>query len=181
MKTILAVDPSLSNLGYAIITHDEESNMITTVTTGMIHANQYAAHVINKEVFTRHTKRLVALNIIKKEIEKLIVKHEVDVIAIEDAFFNPRFPNALVALVQVTHTVVWVAFKKYDIQSYRVPTKIAKKCVTGTGGSGKTSVEEGIYKLDDLIMSDELLMTEHIADAVAVGYALIKKDYKVQK
>ena len=177
MKTILAVDPAVSHLGWAILT-DHEDGTVSVVDTGMIEASKYASRAINREACERHSKRMISLNIISVEIDKLIIKYNPFCIAIEDAF-AARFIHALIALVQVITTISWLGFNTYGLVSYRVPTKIAKKEVTGSGGKGKLAVEECIF--NKMNIPEDLLITEHIADAIAVGYALIKKDYKIQK
>lgn len=178
MKTILAIDPGLSTLGWSLMT---DGIIISVEDTGMIMATKEISRVAYRDVTDEHGKRLIALKHINDNIDSLLTNNDIHCVVIEDAFYNPRFPNAYGALVQVIHAITWVSYHKHKLKTILVPTRLAKQEVTGSGGSGKLSVEDGIYKLDDLIIKKDVLMNEHIADAIAVGYTLIKKDYKIIK
>ena len=174
---ILTFDPGLTTLGWAYLT--AEDDVVTVVETGTILATKHTSRVKYRTRNELYGKRLISLEYINNAVEELILSKDVDIIAIEAAFFNPKRPNAYHALVQVIHTISWVAYHSHKLKTYEVPTKIAKMHIS-SGDSKKVDISKGIHLQEDLIITRGLILNEHIADAIAVGYGLIKNNFNVE-
>ena len=177
MNNILAFDPGLSTLGWAYLTI--KKGKVVVLETGMILATKHTSRVLYRERNELYGKRLISLEYIHDAIDDLIKHRQVDVVAVEDAFFNPFRPNAYSALIQVIHTIMWVSYKLHDLKTFTVPTKIAKMHVK-SGASGKVDIAKGIHKQKDLVITRGVDLNEHIADAIAVGYGLVKNNFHIE-
>ena len=110
-----------------------------------------------------------------------------DIIVSEDAFFNPRRPGAYEALIQWILTVAFVLRDEYQKPLYRIPPRIVKKYISGTGLSNKEEVKAGIQTRTDVVLPeglDPLTLVEHEGDAIAIGYTqwrLMQPDQGVKK
>lgn len=178
-ETILAIDPGLSSLGWAVL--ETHAKKIKVTHTGVIKANKHASRVKYRELTQLHGQRLISLEYLNDHVDDLIREYNVTSVAIEDAFMNIKFPNAYSALVQVIHTISWLAYNTHKIRTFVVPTKVAKLSLAGSGSSGKINVLESIHTQDDLVVNKSLEIDEHIADAIAVGYAIIKHNFILPK
>lgn len=118
-------------------------------------------------------RRIITLALLREMIRELMNRFAPDIVASEDAFFNPRRPGAYEALIQWILTVSFVLRDEYQRPLYRIPPKLVKKFISGVGTSDKEGVKKAILQHKDIkIPSDihvEELM-EHEGDAIAIGY-----------
>lgn len=174
---ILSIDPGLSELGWCYLV--EEGGTVVVKETGLVLATKHTSRVAYRDHNELYGKRLMSLDFIHDAVNKLITDRDVDVVATEAAFFNPKRPNAYRALIQVIHVISWVAYKEHKLRTYEVPTKIAKMHIS-SGESKKIDISKGIHLQEDLVITQGLFLNEHIADAIAVGYGLIKNNFNVE-
>jgi Holliday junction resolvasome RuvABC endonuclease subunit len=66
-------------------------------------------------------------------------------------------------------------YNKFQLMLYRIPTKVAKQAIFGAGDASKENVMEAVRNRSDIIFKQPkqaLNLTEHEADAIAVGVAM---------
>lgn len=174
---ILAIDPGLTNTGWALMECDPSCGALVITRTGEFHPGPTAEHADYRESVNNFTKRTISLKLLRERMNSILIETQPDHVVAEGIFFNPMRPQAHEALA-MWHCVVRLACldvlnKKLDV----VPTKIAKKELTGSGGNGKLTVQQSIIMNDDITFKNaslERTMSEHVADAIAVGYAFMK-------
>lgn len=180
---ILAFDPGLTTAGWSYNDYDP--------TTGLFTINKhdtFSAAKLNKDYkanIEKYGKRLISLTHLENITRDLITKINPDYIVTEDAFFNRLRPNAYGALLLWINTLERVLFNDFNKVLYKIPTRSAKLCITGTGGSGKTSVKDAIFTCNDIqfkpkrngAIADHTCMSSHEADSIAVGYFFAKNIY----
>ncbi len=141
----MGIDPGLNNVGWAIL-KDEE----TLVDYGCIENKK--GEVSEK------------LGVIYKEIEKLVKKYKVKVMAIEDLFFAKNKRSALkvaeaMGVIKVAGVNNGVKVKEYT------PLQV-KMAVVGYGRADKDQVLSMVQQILDI---EEVIEPDHAADAVAVA------------
>jgi len=142
---IMGIDPGLNNVGWAIL-KDED----TLVEYGCIE---------NKvgEVFEK-------LGVIYEEIERLIRKHNVKTLAIEDLFFAKNKKSAL--KVAEAMGAIKVAGVNNGVQVKEYTPLQVKMAVVGYGRADKEQVLSMVSRILDI---EEKIRPDHAADAVAVA------------
>ena len=173
---ILAIDPGLTFMGWAVLKDD---GMIEVVKTGMVLSSKHVSRVKYRDSVDNYGKRTVSLDFMMNAITELIRENSIDILAIEGSFYNARTPSVYGSMMQILGVIMLTTYKEFKLRVWVVPTKIAKKWIAGDGGSSKMSVKDAIMYKDDINIPDDIELTEHILDAIAVGYALIKNDYKI--
>jgi Holliday junction resolvasome RuvABC endonuclease subunit len=181
---VLAIDPGLTNTGWALMECDVISGIITVVDIGDLHPGPAADKAEHKQEVEKFSKRTMTLKLLRNGLTDLMSRIKPDYVAVEDIFFNPQRPMAHAALAMwhcVTRLVCYDVIGK-NMES--IPTKIAKQELTGSGGNGKISVQKCIMLADDIKFKPPTLesrLTEHCADAIAVGYAFAKRNREIIK
>lgn len=190
LTRIAAFDPALSVCGWAImdlILVDQKTNKIKIVVTshGTIKAAMKANRVAYREDTNKYGKTIISLSLLRDSVAILVRNNKPKHIAIEDAFFNPKRPNAFASLIQCIVTIAIACKDKFSIPTYRVPTRTAKQTLTGSGGFNKVDVHTAVLN-SDIIEFKELTknnkqpqLTPHESDAIAVGYHFLLKIYPV--
>ena len=177
---ILAFDPGLTVAGWS---HNEFDS--TTGKFTVIKHDTFSAAKLNKtfkEDVDKYGKRLISLQHLEDITIDLVTRINPDYIATEDAFFNRFRPGAYGPLLLWIHTLEKVLFKNFGKVLYKVPTRSAKLCITGTGGSGKVTVKDAIFSHNDIgfkmrkssNINDHKNMSSHESDSIAVGYFFVK-------
>ena len=177
---VLAIDPGLTNTGWALIEHDISTGVSTVTKMDEFHPGPTADKATYREETERFSKRTISLKLLRESLNAVLLDTQPDYIAVEDIFFNPTRPMAHAALA-MWHCVTRMACldmvnKPMEI----IQTKIAKQEITGSGGNGKISVQQSILSCKDIKFKHKALevsMTEHQADAIAVGYAFIRRNH----
>lgn len=172
-QTILALDPGLSKMGWALL--ELKKKKINVLKVGTIETKKVTTRVAYKRLNQKYGNRIITLLKLEKNLFKIMQEYQPDHFAIEDAFFNSRFASAFSALVQVMLVTTRLVFKLFHKTVHKIPTKSAKKALCGHGGDSKAPIKKAIQKNKNIklnITVDEL--TEHEADAIAVGYGFIQ-------
>ena len=176
---VLAIDPGLTNTGWVMMEHDLDSRITVLTKFGSFHPGPAAEKAEHKEELEKFSKRTISLKLLWENLRSILLAEQPDYIAVEDIFFNPQRPTAHAALAMyhgITRMVCMDVLRK-PIEI--IQTKIAKQEMTGSGGNGKLSVQQGILTHKDIKFKNkqvESQMDEHCADAVAVGYAFIVRN-----
>ena len=173
---ILGIDPGINHTGWSIGSFDPVSNTIAVPIYGEIQAHNIAKKEARREFKTYGS--LVSLNFYKREFDLLIDHYKPDFVASEDAFYNPRCPNAFLSLKLCIHTIQRLLFERM-MRLYLIAPTVAKQAVWGKGTANKLAIQESIQNLPDLKIRDTKQhpiteMQEHEADSIAIMYAFVK-------
>jgi Holliday junction resolvasome RuvABC endonuclease subunit len=175
---ILAIDPGLTNTGWTLLEYDPSSGDVVVAKIGEFHPGPTADRAEYREETEKFSKRTISLTLLRQMLIKIMEAETPDYVAVEDIFFNPQRPMAHAALA-MWHCVTRMTC--YDVLNKPmevIQTKIAKQEITGNGGNGKLSVQQSILSCPSIKFKNktvEMLMDEHSADAIAVGYAFAKR------
>jgi Holliday junction resolvasome RuvABC endonuclease subunit len=171
---ILAFDPSLTNTGWSLLEGNVNDGDLTVLKIGEIRPGPTADKAIYREEVEKYGKRTISLDVLRKEITKLLLELRPDFVAAEDIYINMHRPMAYGALA------MWVIICKVTCRDVAglpvtlIPTKICKQATSGYGGNGKASIQAAIVSHKHITFKnkdDKFEMSEHQADSIAVGVA----------
>ena len=173
---ILSIDPGIHHTGWSISSTDATLQKLTVSTWGEIQASDIAKREFKSDV--KLYGSLISLFCYEAEIQSLMEKYTPDFVVSEDAFYNPRMPNAFLSLKLCINAIQRILFKHHR-KLYTIPPTVAKQAVYGKGTANKSAVQESIQILDDLVIKTTKAhpissMVEHEADSIAIGYAFFK-------
>ena len=172
---VLGIDPGLTNTGYNITAYDPVERKSIVVARGIINATTIAK---KRRQEYKDFGNIISLFVYEKEIQELMDEYKPDYVACEDAFYNPRTPNAFLSLKLCITSIRRVLYSLYNKQLYLISPCSAKLAVYGKGGANKEAVQESILHLDNLHIKNTKQnpinkMVEHEADSIAISYAFI--------
>jgi Holliday junction resolvasome RuvABC endonuclease subunit len=176
---ILCLDPGLGVSGYAAI--DIRSDQILSIHRfGEILPNRVAESAAKRDEVNIYGKRIIALTTLQDKVRDLMLEFVPDYIACEAAFYNPKRPNAYVALVQWINTVELLLYREFNKTIYMVPTRSAKQCIFNNGNATKINIQEAILSTQEITFKQKQQinsLSEHSSDAIAVGFFFWKQIY----
>ena len=178
---ILCIDPAQSITGWAILDlyppdKKTKTPKIAVHATGLIKSSQEANKVVHGDEVNRYTKTVVTLDMLTHSMRKIIEKYKPDYAAIEDAFYHPKRPSAYASLLQCICAIGMMCKEHFDLPLTRIPTRLAKKCLFGSGAAVKKDIITAVKEIPVITFKHEDTKTnlvEHEADSVAVGYCYI--------
>jgi crossover junction endodeoxyribonuclease RuvC len=147
---ILGIDPGLANLGWAVV-DTVDGNEYQLIECGCVTSKK-----------TEDAGR--RLNGIYKELEKIIKKHKVKVMAIETLFFAKNVRSAMQVAEVIGVIKVCGEKNKLKVNGY-TPLQV-KMSLVGYGRADKEQVETMVRTLLGL---EEEISPSHASDAVAVA------------
>ncbi len=148
--TILGIDPGVADTGFGIIVRDKQGNL---------RCKTYGS--IKTKAKTEMTERL---NIINKELNKIIKKNKPDLIAVEQLFFCNNVKTALI--VGQARGVVLLTAKQNNVPIVEFTPLQVKQAVSSYGKASKLQVQK-MVKL--LLKLDNLPKPDDAADALATA------------
>lgn len=175
---VLCYDPSFSNTGWAILDIKPSTGKVVVHRFGVLKPGQQADRVAHRDDVTTYGKRAISMKLLKECVHKLQEEFKPDYVSVEDAFFNPKRPNAYASLLFWICSVTIIYHENYQKPIYRIPTRTIKQRLTGSGGKGKGSVKDAIIKSEEIVFKQKKqaeIATDHEFDAIAVGYYFIKE------
>ena len=173
---ILSFDPGLTKAGWSFSEYDTTSRIYTVIKFGTITPNTTAAKALNRDAVNIFGKRVIALRILREAVDLLVKQYKPDFIATEDAFYNPRTPNAYGSLLTWIVTVENFMYSEFKMPIYRIAPKLAKHNISGDGTSGKLSVQDAVVNHSNIKFRANLPvldMCEHEADSIAIGWSFV--------
>lgn len=174
---ILAIDPALSVMGWAILQYNPKNpERIEVNHAGIYKPSQVIHRVAYNDYVRAYGFRNMCLLELRKNVKELLITYTPEYVVLEDVFFSFGTPSAFMPLAQAI-TVIDSLLLRHSLLGHRVSTKQAKKFTAGSGASLKDGVESGLHLLADLKIKDGLLISNkgaHATDAIAVGYTFIK-------
>ena len=152
MALILGVDPGLTRCGFGVV----ESGL-KAVNFGLF---QSAAG-------TDPSNRV---GTIAEELEKLVVEHKPDLIALERVFAQANL-RSVMGVAQISGALMAIAHRHSIPLQFFTPSEV-KLAVTGHGRAGKDQVAQMVTRL---LLLEEIPKPADVADALAVAVCAHKR------
>ena len=172
---IIGIDPGINNCGVAMCTYNTDTQILTVNDFLTIQASILARKQNSKE--SRIYGNVLPLILLETEIEKIFNTWSPEYIACEDAFYNPRTPNAFISLKNCITSIKRVLYTHKKIL-YLIAPKLSKMTVV-KATANKEDMINAIQKLSDLTIDKSTdNIVEHEADAIGIAYTFIKQIYK---
>ncbi len=165
---ILGIDPG-TNTGICIMEITEHLEIIK-IDTFTLNLNNYILDTLSN--FEKEADRLIAL---EEGLKEILEKYNPDLIGMENAFFNKKFPLSGLKLSSFLG-VIMMTVRKHGKQTkiYKLQPKYIKSVVS-TGNAYKDDMLEAVR--DNIELGKHLDLdkeTEHSIDAVAIAYSVMK-------
>ena len=146
----LGIDPGTETTGYAIV--DEDAN-------GILHLIDYGViktHKLNSPE--------IRLQIIFKELSRIISLHRPETGAVEKLFFQKNVTNAIA--VGQARGVILLAMVEAGMEILEYSPQAVKQAVTGYGAAEKKQVQIMVKTMLDM---EQLPKPDDAADAIAIA------------
>ncbi|MBT4722886.1 crossover junction endodeoxyribonuclease RuvC [Candidatus Falkowbacteria bacterium] len=148
-KVILGIDPGYGRTGYGVI--ESEGSKLTSIDYGVIETS-------SGDEFLQRLKDL------HKELQKIIKKHNPDLIAVEDLFF---YNNAKTAIkVGQARGVILLTAVNANIQVHELTPLQVKQGICGYGQADKLQVQKMVKTVLNL---KTIPKPDDAADALAIA------------
>lgn len=175
---ILSFDPGTTCLGWAVSQYQFDNDKFQVIKFGNVRPSDNAKK--SKEDCNIFTRQLVSLFLIESVVRELVETYNPQYVVSEDAFYNPRRGvHPYVALKLCINTIARIIMD-YRLGLFKIAPCSIKSVVAGAGHADKFTIQDAIlnnpnitFKAAKQIAFDK--MVEHEADAIAVGYAFVKK------
>lgn len=172
---LMGIDPGINNCGVSIGKYYPKTDNLRVVMRTTIHANA-EAHKANKKDSKLYGSTY-SLLVLERLFTDILDVWQPRYVACEDAFYNPRTPNAYASLKSCILSFKRVLYYRQK-NLYLIAPKQAK-AVVYEGTANKEAVQSAIQKLPDLILKGTKEhplseMVEHEADSIAIMYTFKK-------
>lgn len=148
-KIILGIDPGIADTGYGVI--KEEGSCLSCLTYGSIKTSP------KDDLITR-------LDILNRELDKIIKKYKPDLASVEELFFNKNVRTALI--VGQARGVALLTLKQNNLQIVEFTPSQVKQAVSAYGQASKKQVQKMVKLILNL---KELPYPDDAADALAIA------------
>jgi len=175
---VLSFDPGLTKAGWSVNDYDPSTQTMHVVKYGFLTPKPEAAKVINRTEVEIFGLRVISLALLRRYIRELVTEYKPDYTATEDAFYCSRMPAAYGSLIQWIVSVENLLHDEFRLTMMRIAPKDVKHSISGSGNSGKLSVQQAILSNSNIqfrAKTDLLQMCEHEGDAIAVGWTFCTK------
>lgn len=182
IKSVLAVDPGLSCMGWAFGYINLNTGYLTILEHGVIHPDKLSRK--DKTVYGLFEDRVLRIHVVRREYSKLVNKFNADYHASESAFFHPRSPQAFAALSICIYTLVGVLYNRFragvisleQATLHRYAPRQIKRVTSSDGTSNKDKMQFSIMNNKNIkfLKEPEKPLTEHEADAIGCAYTFGK-------
>jgi len=148
-KIILGIDPGIADTGYGVI--KEEGSRLSCLVYGSIKTSS------KDDLITR-------LDILHRELTKIIKKYKPDLASVEELFFNKNVRTALI--VGQARGVVLLTLKQNKLPIIEFTPSQVKQAVSSYGQASKKQVQKMVKLILNL---KELPYPDDAADALAMA------------
>lgn len=146
---VLAIDPGYDRVGVAILDKNNNEEIL-----------HYSKCIETKKTDDLNERIFIA----GLEVERLIIEHKPNCVAIETLFFNKNIKTAI-GVAQARGVIIYLA-KKHNCLVFEYGPQEIKVAITGYGKSDKKAVIDMVKRLVKNV-PDNALDDEY--DAIAVG------------
>ena len=170
--TIIGIDPGTSFLGVCEMTINLETLLIVNIKAYTLNAAKLYTFV-NESMIERLGERAWRIYCLQRRLFSIFQQIKVSSIAYEHPFYNPKRPQAFMALLEAKAAIM-NACQLHDSTMLPIPIDPSsiKNSVGAKGNVGKDPIREAILKLypkDSLVLPQGDL-DEHSCDAIAVAH-----------
>ena len=166
---LIGIDPGIHNCGVALCEYDNQKLIVKDFFT--IHATDLAKKANRRD--SNFYGSIFSLFLLENEFTTIFTNFQPDYVASEDAFYNPRTPNAYASLKGCILSIKRVLYN-FGLKLNLIAPKLAKMTVV-KATANKLDMMEAITKLPDLIIEKDIAdIVEHEADAIGIAYTLYK-------
>jgi crossover junction endodeoxyribonuclease RuvC len=148
-KIILGIDPGIADTGYGVI--KEEGSRLSCLVYGSIKTSS------KDDLITR-------LDILHRELTKIIKKYKPDLASVEELFFNKNVRTALI--VGQARGVVLLTLKQNKLPIIEFTPSQVKQAVSAYGQASKKQVQKMVKLILNL---KEIPYPDDAADALAMA------------
>lgn len=162
---IVGIDPG-GNTGISIIGLHPMTLNIESIDTRVFVLDSYGID----------TDMIYRLQTIDKLMRWLIETYQPNMIGMESAFLNQRYPKAIITLSSYT-TMLEYCINKYSIYTelIKYPPKYIKKVIC-SGGANKQDMLTGVSSIKEITNKIDITkLSEHEIDATAIAYTVIQE------
>ena len=168
---LIGIDPGIHNCGVAICEYDPDNQKLIVKDFFTIHASELARKFNKKDSIAYGS--IFSLFLLEKEFNDIFSEYQPDYIGSEDAFYNPRTPNAFISLKSCINSIKRVLYT-YRKKLNLIAPKLAKATVI-KATANKNDMMSAITKLPDLVIEKDVTdIVEHESDAIGIAYTLYK-------
>lgn len=168
---IIGIDPGIHNCGVALGEFNTDTNHLVIKDFFTIHASELARKANKKDSNTYGS--IFSLFLLEQEFTTIFTNFTPDYVASEDAFYNPRTPNAYASLKGCILSIKRVLYN-FRLKLNLIAPKLAKMTVI-KATANKNDMMTAITKLSDLTIEKDITnIVEHEADAIGIAYTLVK-------
>ena len=168
---IIGIDPGIHNCGVALGEFNTDTNHLVIKDFFTIHASELARKANKKDSNTYGS--IFSLFLLEQEFTTIFTNFTPDYVASEDAFYNPRTPNAYASLKGCILSIKRVLYN-FRLKLNLIAPKLAKMTVV-KATADKNDMMAAITKLSDLTIEKDITnIVEHEADAIGIAYTLVK-------
>lgn len=168
---IIGIDPGIHNCGVALGEFNTDTNHLVIKDFFTIHASELARKANKKDSNTYGS--IFSLFLLEQEFTTIFTNFTPDYVASEDAFYNPRTPNAYASLKGCILSIKRVLYN-FRLKLNLIAPKLAKMTVI-KATANKNDMMAAITKLSDLTIEKDITnIVEHEADAIGIAYTLVK-------
>lgn len=170
--TIIGIDPGTTFLGVCEMSINLETTAIEKIKAYTFNAAKLYAFV-NDSMVERIGERAWRINCLQRRLLSLFQQTKASGVVYEHPFYNPRRPQAFMALLEVKAAIM-NACQLYDQDI--IPTPIdpssIKNSVGAKGNVGKDPIREAVLKLypKETLELPQGDLDEHSCDAIAVAH-----------
>lgn len=175
---VLAFDPGINFMGWALLEYRCSTGAITVLKYGTLNGTSLTRKL--KELLQLYTKSFVTLEAYEMVIEDMIREMKPDEVVSEDAFFH-KFPQTYGSLLLIIHTIRRMTRKTLNKAVHIVAPMETKKVITGKGNRvEKQDMRDGVLNRThvNLLEVDSFPLEkadEHAIDAIGHGTTFIVK------
>ncbi len=154
---VLAIDPGYDRVGVAILDKNNNEEIL-----------HYSKCIETKKTDDLNERIFIA----GLEVERLIIEHKPNCVAIETLFFNKNIKTAI-GVAQARGVMIYLA-KKHNCSVFEYGPQEIKVAITGYGKSDKKAVIDMVKRLVKNV-PDNALDDEY--DAIAVGVTCLAHNH----
>lgn len=181
---ILSFDPGLSISGWAVLDYHRDTGIMQVTKIGLLTPNKLVSRVNMRDDVEKYGNRIVALTALREMVLNLCEEFKPDYYVVEDNFFHFKYPTAYAALIHWTITVDLLIKDTYSKPVFKIPPKLVKHYITGSGDAKKINVQEAILINEKIKFKNTQMicnLIEHISDAIAIGWAFVHEYLPILK
>lgn len=172
---ILAVDPATGLSGWSeLLVKSLNPLTVEVCQTGVLDGEKI--YKSKKEIYAQYSRQYCIVDSLREEYINLINLIKPDIVISEGAFAGNNI-SAVISLTLAVNSLRNASHVTLNKDIVIVAPRFTKRAFTGDSMADKDLMRLAYFTKDDLIrVHDNLNISEHEIDAVAHGYAFVRRD-----